>query len=311
MVLQFLPGGGLSMRHLRLQTPNMTGPDVADWQAFLKNQGILQGTADGHFGHISDSATRSYQTRAGFTADGVVSDQTMTKAVADGYVATTGANLFGMDTNVNCSHFAQDISAAEMKFVARYYSDSASKTLTVLEAQKLSDAGLNLVVVFENSNNSVELFSAEIGRAQAAKALQLAALVGQPAGSAIYFAVDFDPGMVDVTGSISHYFGAIKNVFDAAQVQYAVGVYGSGLTCRVIGDAGLAKFTWLCGSTGFREYSAFRKRAHIVQLAPERNLFDKLSIDDDIAQSAEYGAFQLGQPQQGDESSTTRTAHGT
>jgi Domain of unknown function (DUF1906)/Putative peptidoglycan binding domain len=304
MVLPFLPGGGLSMRHLQLQTPNMTGPDVSDWQA-------LQSTADGHFGPISDSATRSYQARAGLDADGVVSDQTMTKAVADGYVATTGAHLFGMDTNVNCSRFAQDISAAEMKFVARYYSDSSSKTLTAAEAQKLSDAGLNVVVVFENSNNSVERFSAEIGQAQAAKALQLAAVVGQPAGSAIYFAVDFDPSTVDITGAIAHYFGAIKSIFDAAQVRYNVGVYGSGLTCRVIGDAGLAKFTWLCGSTGFREYSAFRKRADIVQLAPERNLFDQLSIDDDIAQSAEYGAFRVGQPQQVDESSTSRPAHGT
>jgi hypothetical protein len=190
------------------------------------------------------------------------------------------------------------MSGAGMQFVARYYSDDAGKALTPAEAQSLSKGGVQIVAVFEDSNDSVDFFSAEIGNSHAAKALQLAGEVGQPAGAAIYFAVDFDPALADIQGPISEYFGAIKNALAAAPTQYSIGVYGSGLTCRIIRDSGLAKFTWLTGSTGFSEYSSFRTQADLVQLTPERTLFNgELNIDDDIAQSAQFGAFRVAQAQ--------------
>ncbi len=87
-----------------------------------------------------------------------------------------------------------------MKFVGRYYSNTASKTLTVAEAHTLSSAGLQLMTVYQDANNNLASFTVPKGTSQATKALQLAAAVGQPAGSAIYFAVDFDPKPVDVRG---------------------------------------------------------------------------------------------------------------
>ena len=50
---------------------------------------------------------------------------------------------------------------------------------------------------------------------------------------------------------------------------------------------------WLSQSTGFREYRAFLPQADVIQAAPSRKLLPKLNIDDDIAQSAEFGAFQV------------------
>jgi peptidoglycan hydrolase-like protein with peptidoglycan-binding domain len=272
----------------------MSGPDVSDWQVFLKGRGLFQSAVDGRFGPISDAGTRAYQANGGLTSDGIVGPITMASAVDDGYQSTTGANLAGMDASAGCSEFAASLSAVGIEFVARYYSNNADKTLTPAEAQDLSGASLGIVAVFENANNAASLFSADAGTRHAAKALELAAGVGQPAGTAIYFAVDFDATPADVEGPVSAYFDAISE--SLAPAQYAIGVYGSGLTCRLIRDAGLARFTWLTGSIGFREYSSFRTQADIVQLAPERDLFDgQLSIDDDIAQSAEFGAFRIAQ----------------
>jgi peptidoglycan hydrolase-like protein with peptidoglycan-binding domain len=283
------------MRLLQLQGQNLTGPDVADWQTFLEKQNLFRATIDGIFGPKSDLATRSYQTNTGLTSDGVVRVDTMAKALIDGYQSTMGASIGGMDSNIDCSSFASQISNQEMKFVARYYSDHVAKALTASEAQALSGAGLAIVTVFENSNNSADLFSSKTGQSQAATALEQAAAVGQPAGTAIFFAVDYDATTADVQGPINDYFNAVRSAFAAATTQFVVGVYGSGLTCRVIRDAGLAKFTWITGSIGFAEYAGFRKQADIVQLAPERTLLNGLSIDDDIGQSEEFGAFRLPQ----------------
>jgi hypothetical protein len=200
----------------------------------------------------------------------------------------------GMDARVDCSRFAHRLYAAGLRFVARYYSDIASKTLSPSEARKLCDAGLQLVVVFQDKNNAADLFSADHGTSAATRALTLAASIGQPVGSAIYFAVDFDPSTGQLLGPVAAYFQAIHQVFTGALAQYSLGVYGSGLTCRSIRNAGFAKFTWLSGSTGFQESKIFRPQANIVQAAPSRNLFDgQLNIDDDVAQSEEFGAFML------------------
>jgi peptidoglycan hydrolase-like protein with peptidoglycan-binding domain len=288
--------GGITVRQLELQTPDMTGPDVVDWQMFLKNQGVFPGTVDSDFGPQSDAATRTYQTNAGLTVSGVVDADTMAKALIDGYQSTTGANIGGMDASQNCLPFATQIAAQGMKFAARYYSDNADKALTLTEAQALSAAAISVVTVFENSNDAAEFFSSDIGNSQAASALQQAATVGQPPLTAIYFAVDYDATAADVQGPIAEYFTAIKNAFAAAPTQYVIGVYGSGMTCRVMRDAGLAQFTWLTGSIGFAEYAMFHEEADIVQLAPERKLPAGLVVDDDIAQKAAFGAFTVPQP---------------
>lgn len=284
------------MRQIDLQTPNVTGPDVSDWQMFLKNQRILEGNVDGVFGPHSDTATRAYQTNATtLTVNGAVDVDTMAKALIDGYQSTTGANIGGMDARKNCLPFATQIAGQGMKFAARYYSDNASKALTLTEAHALSAAGLSILVVFENSNDAAEFFSTDIGNSQAASALRQAAAIGQPPLTAIYFAVDYDATSNDVQGPITDYFNAIKSAFATAPNQYLIGVYGSGMTCKVIRDAGLAQFTWLTGSIGFAEYAAFRQQADIVQLAPQRTLIAGLDIDDDIAQSAAFGAFEMPQ----------------
>ena len=93
---------------------------------------------------------------------------------------------------------------------------------------------------------------------------------------------------------VTEYIQAANELLNAAATQYAAGVYGSGLTCRLIRDAGLANFTWLAGASGFRESKAFHSQANVVQAAPGRTLFGgQLNIDDVVAQTSGFGAFRL------------------
>jgi len=273
----------------------MFGGDVSAWQHFLVKQGLLSDAVDGVFGPNTGQATRDYQAGKGLTADGAVGVGTFSQAVRDGYEAQAGrAAISGMDAAVDCSAFASCIASEGMKFVVRYYSASAKKRIARPEAVALASAGLELAVVYQDSNNELKFFSDQTGRKHATTALQQAQEIEQPAGSAIYFAVDFDASAEQVRGAILDYFREVSRLLAAASTRYAVGVYGSGLTCRLIRDAGLATFTWLCGSSGYQETTKFRPEAHLLQVAPSRKICgNKLAIDDDIAQNVNLGAFTV------------------
>ena len=273
----------------------MTGIDVIAWQQFLVNQYVYDDEIDGVYGPLTAQGTRDYQTNKGLGVDGAVGPGTFSQAVLDGFEAPAGrVAVSGMDASVDCRTFASCIAIAGMKFVVRYYSNSVGKTMTRPEAVALSKAGLQVVAVYQDWGNDIKFFSAELGKKNAAKALLLAAGIGQPAESAIYFAVDFDPSADQVRGPITDYFGEVSAALALGDRRYAAGVYGSGLTCRMIRDAGLAAFTWLSGSTGFRESTRFRPQATLIQVAPDRKICgNKLSIDDDVAQSENFGAFRI------------------
>ena len=219
--------------------------------------------------------------RAGFTAGAIAASPTL---------ATAG--MAGVDTNSNCTNFAQGIAGEGYKFVCRYYRPGDIGALTHGEAQALIGAGLSLVAVFEGGGNKPSWFSAAQGTADAQHALDHAAKVGQPSGTAIYFAVDYDASAGDVGAGISAYFGAIKAAFAAAGAPFRIGVYGSGLVCQTIIAAGLASTGWLSGSTGWRSYSSYLPHANLVQAAPEVTICNgQLSVDRNVGQTADFGAF--------------------
>jgi len=122
----------------------------------------------------------------------------------------------------------------------------------------------------------------------------LATGTGQPAGSAIYFAVDFDPNADQVRGPISDYFRAVSQAFAAAPTRYAVGIYGSGLACRLIRDADLATFHLAFGVywiSGIRDVSS---TGAPPSGSPERKIaMANWRSMTNIAQSENSGAFQI------------------
>lgn len=85
--------------------------------------------------------------------------------------------------------------AIGIKTIARYYDwvgpDTTCKSLFPKETDALLAAGFSIVTIFQHENSDPETFlDKSRGARDAREALKLAGANGQPAGSAIYFAVD-------------------------------------------------------------------------------------------------------------------------
>ena len=176
-------------------------------------------------------------------------------------------------------------------FAARYYRSHKSKLnrLTREEALAISAAGLNIVAVFEYAGTKVSYFTAEQASMDVKDALAQIAEVGQPLGSAIYFAVDYNATIDDIEGPVNDYFTVVNA---ALRPKYLPGVYGSGATCAAMLAAGLADFAWLSQSVGFLGTPGFTAWS-IKQGLPHQ--FCGLDTDPDDAHGL-YGGFTIAIP---------------
>jgi Rv2525c-like, glycoside hydrolase-like domain len=196
----------------------------------------------------------------------------------------------GVDSSSACT--AESIACLQgqgIAFVGRYYSRTthvAGKKLTADGAGLISAAGIQIVAVYEDGPTSAAYFSDSRGTADAAGALQQAAAIGQPNGSAIYFTVDYDASAGDIAGNITAYFQAVVTAIGGA---YTVGVYGSGAVCAAITGAGLAQLAWLAQSTGWDGFAQFTQWA--IKQGPEVAVCG-LNSDTDVAQG-DFGGFSV------------------
>src|SRR5208283_336608 len=115
--------------------------------------------------------------------------------------------------------------------------------------------------------------------------------LGQPTGSAIYFAVDFDARRQALL-PIDQYFRGIAAGFAAASggnAEYKVGVYGSGAVCDALKGTGLAQYSWLSNATawdGALVYEGWDIR--------QGGRLEALSFNHDTDEAREeYGGFRL------------------
>lgn len=171
-----------------------------------------------------------------------------------------------IDVSSACGGKASALAAAGVRTIIRYYSRDtirASKRLGADEARQLLAAGLRIGIVHEGRfGDKLENFDHASGLADAAYARTYAAAsIGQPGGSAIYFAVDFDARPAQIREQIIPYFQGVADALAQAtgEPDYNVGVYGSGATCKAVLDAGLARCAWLAQSTGWAGFTAFSK----------------------------------------------------
>lgn len=110
----------------------------------------------------------------------------------------------------------------EFGFAARYYAgdDANPKTLTTDEIAALLSRRMGIVPVFQTSGNYSGYFSEAQGRIDGAAARADGLRRGQPLGTPILFAVDFD---VQAPDSLVHYFNGVYAGLDGA---FDPGVYG-------------------------------------------------------------------------------------
>lgn len=155
-----------------------------------------------------------------------------------------------IDVASDVGPFATQLAAAGVRTVIRYYNhvNSAalpSKCLTRAELDALYAAGLAVAVVFQQrggANGHIEDLDAVNGETDAMRALELAAALQQPTGSAIYFAADWDYASEEDLARLTPYF---ERVWSALEGRYLVGVYASGTVGRQLKAGGLVDHVWL------------------------------------------------------------------
>ncbi|MEI7027220.1 DUF1906 domain-containing protein [Paenibacillus sp. y28] len=149
-------------------------------------------------------------------------------------MATKGFDCATPLTAQTAAAFAAD----GFEFVARYLVPSGWKRLTVDEAELITAAGLQIVSVYETTADRA-LGGREAGLADGAAAIQVAKLIGQPEGSCIYFAVDFDATAVQMQAVIAYIEGA-KEAADG----YITGAYGSYSVVEALHASGACSRFW-------------------------------------------------------------------
>ena len=156
---------------------------------------------------------------------------------------------------------ASRLAAAGVATVIRYYNhrNSAalpSKCLAPGELAALADAGLAVAAVFQQrggAGGAIEDFDAPSGTRDVARARATAAALGQPAGSGIYFAVDWDFHREADLARIARYFERVRDGLDG---RFGAGVYGSGAVGAWLRGRCLVDHVWLAWNadwTGTRD----------------------------------------------------------
>jgi len=200
----------------------------------------------------------------------------------------------GIDLPIDARDVSNELKESRLDFVARYYRDPASRwpTLSAAEARMVSSAGMSLVAVWESHSHKRDYFSYASGYYDALAAHRQAKAIGQPAGSGIYFAVDFNAQEPDVRGPLDQYFRGVHTSLAAAAGQareYRVGVYGSGAVCDYLKRSRLAEYAWLSNSTAWSGYDSFTDW-NIKQSGRS----PLLSFDQDSNEArGEYGSFRV------------------
>jgi hypothetical protein len=168
----------------------------------------------------------------------------------------------GFDASADLTNFITCLEKSNYDFVARYYNIiDQSKNLSLAEALHLSRAGIGIVAVWENGYPiKASYFTYETGVHDGTNAYHIASqVIGQPGGTPVYFAVDYDADSTDLD-NILQYFKGIQVGFNAVSKNnplYMIGVYGSGLVCNFMLSSKIATYSWLAQSIGWQDYHTF------------------------------------------------------
>jgi hypothetical protein len=200
-----------------------------------------------------------------------------------------GIAMIVIDTNDDVSGKIPLLKEKGVVAVGRYYSSKAGKRISPREARTIAAAGLKLIVVFEDSGDPP--LGGNAGTNDAQLALQQAKAIGQPPGSAIYFAMEHLPSGYthnDLPG-VKAYFQQIRSVFQGI---YKIGVYSDGVVCDALLSSGLCDYAWLSASMSFEGSKAFylSGRWSLSQQTPLDQDWQGISVDTNEAKPT-FGEF--------------------
>ena len=180
--------------------------------------------------------------------------------------------------------------AAGIEAVCRYLSNNAAKNLSIIEARLLSDAGINIVLVWEAAGDRYDSFTETQGIIDAQRAVAQAKTLGAPPRAAIYFAVDFDATDAQIGQGITGYMKRVAGIMSPSG--YRLGVYGNGAVCKAMLDTGIADLAWVWGAGGTNGTAAFVASGRwAIRQHPTIREFG-VSVDPDDVQG-DYGGWRL------------------
>jgi hypothetical protein len=159
----------------------------------------------------------------------------------------------GIDTAANISaSAAKKLKGNGISFVGRYLVPTTmSKSLKADEIKGLRDAGLAILLCWEIGASDVK-GGAERGKSDGARAKELALSLGVPAGTAIYFAVDYEAVQAEFP-TIEAYIRAAGE----ACYPYAAGMYCHAALADYLGSKGACKYFWQCCAWSYGRVSAY------------------------------------------------------
>lgn len=199
-----------------------------------------------------------------------------------------------IDVSSNCGSKAAALAAGGVSCVIRYYSRDTirpSKRLDRNEAESLARAGIRLGIVHEGRyGDKAENYDRAAGVADGGYSRTYGgSTIGQPAASSIFFGIDFDATSAEIRDRVLPYFQGVSDAFlaETGEPKYVVGVYGSGMTCAAVLDAGLAQRAWLAQSTGWSGYTKFLKSKRWALLQGMETSIAGVSCDPNTASSVQ------------------------
>jgi hypothetical protein len=176
--------------------------------------------------------------------------------------------LTGVKAPFELTQYAIAIKQQGIDFVIRHYSHQAGKSLSLAEARALTEAGLQIGVLWEAPDAHLSYYTRAQGCADGAAAFLMAqSVIAQPSGSVIYFAA---PDLAEADGAIVRYLDGVNQAFRAAapgERHYQVGVYGSAACCEAMMERGLASLSWLADDDE-AAYAGYSLRQQAAALLP-------------------------------------------
>lgn len=138
-------------------------------------------------------------------------------------------------------------------FVGRYVVPiSRTKAVTPAEARIILDAGLGLLLCWELTADRVK-GGADKGTTDGTSAAACARVLGAPAGTMIYFAVDYEAQAAEMD-TIAAYLKAAQR----AAAEYRVGVYGSYAVVKAMSERGVCAGYWQCVAWSYGQHALER-----------------------------------------------------
>lgn len=212
-------------------------------------------------------------------------------------IVPPGGGILGIDTATPITAaVAAKFAGAGVHYVGRYLVPQTGgtkwKALTAAEAQRIRAAGAAILLCWEIEAERVKK-GAETGAEDAARAQKLAKEMGVPAGTAIYFAADYDAAIADYNAIEAYLRGARRNI-----EQYSVGLYGKYALVEEMAKRNACTHFWQCCAWSYGKLSA---HANVYQYewsggTDALKMADKLGVSVDLNVSADLTKAGLWMP---------------